>query len=93
MNKSEFVDLLSKKLNSSKSSASRTIDTVFGCITDALKKEKDLRFIGFGTFEVQDLPEREVKTPISGKIVTVSARRHAKFKPGKRFKDIINNRI
>ena len=90
MNKSEFVDLLSKKLDSSKASTLRTVDAFFECVGKALQKEKDLRFVGFGTFKIQNLPERKVKTPISGKVVTVPARKYVRFASGEHLKRAVN---
>lgn len=92
MNKSEFVDLLSKKLDCSKSSTSKTIDAVFECIGEVLQKEKDLRFVGFGTFKVQDSPARKVKTPISGKVVDVPAKKYVRFSPGEYLKQRVNKK-
>ena len=90
MNKSDFVDLLSKKLNCSKASTLKTIDAFFECVGEALQKEKDLRFVGFGTFKIQNLPKREVKTPISGKLVTVPARKYVRFSSGEHLKRAVN---
>jgi nucleoid DNA-binding protein len=90
MNKSEFINMLSKKLGCSKIHASKVIDIVFECIGDALREEDILRFVGFGTFKIQKLPKRQVKTPRSGEIVTVPAKKYVRFSSGQLLKNKVN---
>ncbi|MSO14290.1 HU family DNA-binding protein [Candidatus Aquarickettsia rohweri] len=91
MNKSEFINILSKKLGCSKVYASKVVDAVFGCVGDALQEEDILRFVGFGTFKIQRLPKRKVKTPRSGEIVTVPAKKYVRFSPGELLKNKVNH--
>ena len=90
MNKSEFINILSKKLECSKTHASKVVDTVFECVGDALREEDVLRFVGFGTFKIQRLPKRQVKTPRSGEIVTVPAKKYVRFSSGELLKNKVN---
>lgn len=90
MNKSEFINILSKKLECSKTHTSKVVDMVFECIGDSLKEEDVLRFVGFGTFKIQRLPKRQVKTPRSGEIVTVPAKKYVRFSSGELLKNKVN---
>ena len=53
MNKSEFIDKLSKELDISKAEAGRHLNKVFKCISTSLKDKDELRFVGFGTFKAK----------------------------------------
>jgi DNA-binding protein HU-beta len=90
MNKREFITMLSKKLECSKIYTSKVVDVVFECVGDALKKEDVLRFVGFGTFKIQKLPKRQVKTLRSGEIVTVPAKKYVRFSSGQLLKNKVN---
>ena len=67
MNKKEFIELLSEDLKSSKAEAGEVLDAVLDTMTEALKKNAELRFIGFGKFRVKSRSAREVRNPRNGK--------------------------
>ena len=90
MNKSEFIEILSKEMNTSKAEAGRHLDKVFKCIATSLKDKDELRFIGFGTFKAKQTEEKEVKTP-RGTIAKVPAARRVSFSVGSEFKAVVNN--
>ena len=50
MNKSEFIEKLSKELDTTKTEASKNFDSVIKCISQSMKDNDELKFIGFGTF-------------------------------------------
>lgn len=91
MNKTEFIDLLSKELNTTKVAAGNVLDGVLKTITHVMKESDELRFVGFGTFKARKTKAREVTTP-KGKVVKVSSQRQVKLTIGKTFKDIVNKK-
>ena len=91
MNKSEFIDKLSKELDTSKAAATRYLDKVFKCIAASLKDNDELRFIGFGTFKAKQTKAKEVKTP-RGTMAKVPAQRRVSFSVGSEFKAIVNGK-
>ena len=48
MNKTEFIEKLSKELDTTKAAASKSFDAVIKCIAQAMKDNDELRFTGFG---------------------------------------------
>jgi DNA-binding protein HU-beta len=91
MNKNEFIEILSKELNSTKVATSKVLDAIIKCIPHALQSHDELRFVGFGTFKARETAEKKVKTP-KGTVVTVPAQRRVSFSVGKEFKQTVNNK-
>lgn len=91
MNKSQFIEKLSKELDTSKTTATKIFDAVTKCIAQSLKDTDELRFIGFGTFKTKQTKETEVRTP-RGTIAKVPAQRRVSFSIGNKFKAIINGK-
>ena len=91
MNKSEFIDKLSKELDISKAEAGRHLDKVFKCIATSLKDKDELRFVAFGTFKAKQTKAKEVKTP-RGTVAKVPAQRRVSFSVGSEFKSVVNNK-
>lgn len=59
-------------------------------ITHVLKKEKQLRFLGFGTFSVQNIPARTGRNPRTGDKIDIPAQKRPVFKAGKDLKEALN---
>ena len=91
MNKTEFIDILSKELNTTKVEASNALDVVLKTIIHSMKKSDELRFVGFGTFKAKQTKAREVTTP-KGQTVKVPAQRQVKLSIGQTFKDVVNKK-
>ena len=91
MNKTEFITLLAKELETSKVKANESFEGMLKCITCAMKTNDILRFVDFGTFKAKKTKAREVTTP-KGQIVKVPARRQIKFSAGTEFKKMVNGR-
>lgn len=62
MNKSEFIEKLSKELYTTKTEVSKNFDSVIKCISQSMKDNDELKFIGFGTFKAKQTKAKEVKT-------------------------------
>ena len=54
MNKTEFIEKLSKELDTTKTAASKSFDAVIKCIAQAMKDNDELRFTGFGSFKAKN---------------------------------------
>jgi DNA-binding protein HU-beta len=91
MNKTEFIEKLSKELDTSKAQASRYLDQLFKCIATSLKESGELRFIGFGAFRAKETKAKEIKTP-RGTMAKVPAQRRVSFSVGSDFKSIVNEK-
>jgi DNA-binding protein HU-beta len=91
MNKTEFIEKLSKELGTTKTEANKKFDSVIKCITQAMRDNDELRFIGFGTFKAKQTKAMEIKTP-KGTMAKVPVRRRVSFSVGSDFKAIVNNK-
>ncbi|MDZ5761685.1 HU family DNA-binding protein [Candidatus Cyrtobacter comes] len=89
MNKSDFVDGLSKELGKSKAETARLLDSVLKHVVNTVTQNDELQFIGFGTFKKKDIAERKVRTP-KGTVAKVRAQKRISFTVGKEFKRIVN---
>lgn len=91
MNKTEFIEKLSKVLCTTKAEAGRNFDAVTKCISESLKEHDEVRFIGFGTFKAKNTPEKRVRTP-RGAMATVPAQRRVSFSSGTELKETVNSK-
>ncbi len=88
MNKGELVKEVAKVV-STKKEAQAAVDCIFSTITKALKKKDSATLIGFGTFKVGQRKARTGRNPQTGAEIKISARKVAKFVPGKALKDAV----
>lgn len=90
MNKNELVNAVADKCGISKSDVSRTVDATLEAITDALKKNDDVRLVGFGSFSVTHRSASEGRNPRTGEPIKIPARKQIKFKAGKSSTEALN---
>ena len=72
-------------------SATAVIARVFEYIGQSLQDGNEINLPGFGKFAVKDKPERDVRNPKTGEMMTVAAKRVFSFTPAKALKDRIGN--
>ena len=72
-NKAELVSEVASKTKLTKKEVAAAVDAIFGSIQDNLAKGEKVQLIGFGTFEVIEIPASEVPA----------------FKPGKALKEAV----
>ena len=59
-------------------------------IKKAIKKDEDVKLVGFGTFTKSKRKARTGRNPQTGAEIKIPASNIPKFKPGKEFKELIN---
>ena len=87
--KSELIQELSQKHNTTKSMATLIVDSILESITNTLKKGNRVEIRGLGTFEIREYAAYEGRNPQTGEKIQVKAKKLPFFKPGK-FKNQIN---
>jgi len=92
MNKKSLVDVLSKKLNKTKTEVKHYIESTFDLITKEMVSGNSVRIVGFGVFEVRRRVAREGRNPQTGKKMKLSATKTPSFLAGKSLKDAIKGR-
>ena len=87
MNKTEYIDAVSKLSGVSKT----VVDKVFAAnkevIIKTLKKNDSVQWTGFGTWSVAKRSARTGRNPATGKTIKIAACKTPKFKAGKLLKD------
>lgn len=90
MNKNDLVAAVSDDAGLSKSDTARAVDSVFETITSSLRKNDDVRLVGFGTFTVTNRAASEGRNPRTGEKINIKASKQPKFRAGKALKDALN---
>ena len=89
MNKSDLIAEVSSLSGLTKSDALKAVDGIFDAITHALKKNSEVRFVGFGTFTVAKRAASEGRNPRTGEKIKIPASNIPKFRAGKGLKEAI----
>ena len=66
------------------------VNSMFECIIQGLARDGGIEIRNFGIFKVKDIPERQARSPKSGEVITVPAKRQIHFKPGQQMKMLMN---
>jgi len=90
VNKQELIGVVAATTGLSKGDATKAVDGVFDAITAALKKNDEVRLVGFGTFHVAERAASEGRNPRTGEPLKIPASKQPKFKAGKGLKDSLN---
>jgi len=90
MNKSDLVDVVAQKLESTKKDAEVSVNAVVEAIQEFLIKGEKIQLIGFGSFEVRKRAARKATNPRTKEEIKVPASKSPVFKAGKALKDAVN---
>ena len=90
MNKTELISAIAEKANLTKAQSAQFLDAYMETVEGALEAGDEIRLVGFGTYSVKNLPERETRNPATGKMIKVAASKKPVFKFGKSFADKLN---
>ncbi|MSO97778.1 MAG: HU family DNA-binding protein [Rhodospirillaceae bacterium] len=90
MNKNDLIASVAEITGLTKADAAKAVDAVLDSITGALKKQKEVRLVGFGTFKVAKRAASEGRNPRTGEAIKIPASKRPKFSAGKALKDAVN---
>ena len=90
MNKTDLVNVVAAEAELSKKVAEAAVNATLEAITNALKSGDKVQLIGFGTFEVKAVAEREGRNPATGETITIPATKKPSFTASKVLKDEVN---
>ena len=91
MNKGDLIKAMAAKAGFSQKDATLAYDAFIASVTEALKAGEKVQLVGFGTFEVKNVAEKQGINPQTKEAVTIPACKKPVMKFGKAYKDIINN--
>lgn len=90
MNKMDLISAVADETTLSKTQAAEAVDAVFSAIEVALKTKREVRLVGFGTFQTATRKASTGRNPRTGEEIKIPASTSVRFKPGKGLKDAVN---
>ena len=90
MNKTDLINVVSAETQLKKNQVEAAINSTLEAIQNALKEGDKVQLIGFGTFEVKDVAEREGRNPKTGEVIKIAAAKKPAFSASKVLKDQVN---
>ena len=90
MNKAELIKALAEKTNQTQTEAKAFLDAFTDTVGDALKSGDKITLVGFGTFDVQNVPARTGRNPRTGEAIQIKGKRKPRFKAGTDLADKVN---
>ena len=90
MNKAEFVEAIAAATGYTNVVTKETVDAMIEVVKSSLKKGKDIRLVGFGTFSVAKRKATTGRNPRTGEAIKIKACKLPKFKAGKSLKESVN---
>jgi len=90
VNKGDLIDAIAKDADISKAQAEKALESFVNNVTNALKNDKKVSLVGFGTFSASKRAARTGRNPQTGAEIQISAKTVAKFKAGKGLADALN---
>lgn len=92
MNKSELIEALAAKTDTSKAAAGRSLDALLEIITATVAKKQDVTLIGFGSFKAVKRAARKGKNPKTGEALKIAATTVPRFSAGASFKAAVSKK-
>lgn len=89
MNKAKLVEQMAKQTKMSKTACKAALEAFMHSVSSALKTGKSVVLTGFGTFAVMKRKSRVGVNPATGKKMTISAKKVARFRAGKALRALI----
>ena len=91
MNKGELIKAIAEKTQFTQKDAAAAYEAFVEAVTEALKNGEKVQLVGFGTFEVKDVPAKTGINPQTKETVAIAACKKPVMKFGKAYKDEFNN--
>ncbi len=91
MTKAEIVNRVAHNTGMSRKDAICALEIFLGSIKDGLKQGEKISLVGFGTFYVKHKKARNGRNPRTGDRIQIPPKLIATFKPGKSFRQLIND--
>ncbi len=89
MNKGQLIEKVASDLGSTKTAASKAIESVIKCIAEGIKTEDNVTISGFGTFSRKHRAARTGVNPSTGEPMQIKASETVGFKVSQTLKETI----
>lgn len=90
MNKTDLVNVIVSEANVNEKDAKAVVNATLSAIANALKEGDKIQLLGFGTFEVKSVKEKDGRNPKTGDAIKIEAHKKVHFTPAQALKDHIN---
>jgi len=84
--KGELVESVAKATDMSKAQSDEAVNAMLDAIGKGLRRDEEVRLVGFGTFSVRERKARNGRNPQTGERIRIEASKTVNFKPGKALK-------
>lgn len=91
MTKLEVATALREKTGISQKQALEAVELFLESIKESLKAGEKVSLVGFGTFYVKTKESRNGRNPRTGEKIHIPEKSVVVFKPGKEFRDHVDN--
>ena len=89
MNKSELVDAIVEKTDTTKAEADAIVTATIELILESVASGEKVSLTGFGSFEPRDRKARDGRNPHTGEALKIPATTVPAFSAGKSFKTLV----
>jgi DNA-binding protein HU-beta len=90
MNKAELISALASKTGKSQKEANAFLEAFTSTVKETLTKGDKVTLIGFGTWDVQDVPPRTGRNPRTGETLQIKPKKKPRFKAGAELSGAVN---
>ena len=87
MTKGELVESVANATDMSKAQSDEAVNAMLDAIGRGLRRDEEVRLVGFGTFSVRERKSRNGRNPQTGERIRIEASKTVNFKPGKALKE------
>jgi DNA-binding protein HU-beta len=96
MKKSELIERVAEKAQTSKAAAARVVDAIFdtasGAIAEAMRAGQQVSIPGFGKFRPKERAARKGRNPRTGREIQIPKSTVVSFTAGKGLKDAVSRK-
>jgi DNA-binding protein HU-beta len=89
MNKNQVVDNIAGKTGLTKKDVETVVNGLLDEVTEALKSNDKVQFVGFGTFETRERSSRTGRNPQTGETINIPASTVPAFRAGNKLKEAV----
>lgn len=90
MKKQDLVDIIAGAADITKAAAENALNAFTETVMKELKDGGEVAIAGFGGFKTSERAARTGRNPQTGAVIEIPKSTIPKFKPGKKFKDMVN---
>jgi len=90
LTRADIAEALHRAVGLSRTESLHMVEQILDRMSDALAAGENVKISNFGTFLLNDKPERMGRNPKTGEEATVSARRVVTFRPSQGLRDQVS---